>query len=144
MTHHQQFSGRLHALDNLRAVMMWLGIVLHVGIIYTYNPLPLPLPWHDQKTSLLADWLVALIHSFRMPVFFILAGFFVVLLVHGRGVGGMLANRLKRRRRRTPPRASRTWPARLPPGRWYRVRRHRRAPTATRRHPAGQECPWCR
>ena len=96
MTHHQEFSGRLHALDNLRAVMMWLGIVLHVGIIYTFYPLPLPLPWHDQKTSLWADWLVALIHSFRMPVFFILAGFFVVLLVHARGVRGMLVNRLKR------------------------------------------------
>ena len=87
---------RLHALDNLRAVMMWLGIVLHVSVIYTYYPLPLPLPWHDTQTTLFADWLVALIHNFRMPVFFILAGFFVVLLAQRRGVKGMLVNRLKR------------------------------------------------
>lgn len=96
MSHDNPTTERLHALDNLRAVMMWLGIVLHVSVIYTYYPLPLPLPWHDIKTTLFADYLVALIHSFRMPVFFILSGFFVVLLAQRRGVKGMLLNRLKR------------------------------------------------
>jgi glucan biosynthesis protein C len=96
MTRNTVNTDRLHALDNLRAVMMWLGIVLHVGVIYTVYPLPLPLPSHDLNTSLFADWLVALIHCFRMPVFFILAGFFLVLLAQRRGVKGMLTNRLKR------------------------------------------------
>ena len=27
-------STRLHALDNLRAIMMWLGVVLHVACIH--------------------------------------------------------------------------------------------------------------
>ena len=85
---------RLHALDNLRAVMMWLGVVLHVAAIYMVAPSPLP--WHDRQTSELADLLVVLIHSFRMPVFFILAGFFVTMLVQQRGTHGMLRNRLLR------------------------------------------------
>jgi len=82
---------RLHALDNLRALMMWLGIVLHVAInhITTVSPLP----WRDPKTSPVADLLLLFIHSFRMPVFFVLAGFFVALLVERRGAGGMLKNR---------------------------------------------------
>ena len=82
---------RLHALDNLRALMMWLGIVLHVAInhITTVSPLP----WRDPKTSPAADLLLLFIHSFRMPVFFVLAGFFVALLVERRGAGGMLKNR---------------------------------------------------
>jgi fucose 4-O-acetylase-like acetyltransferase len=87
-------NARLYALDNLRAVMMWLGVVLHVAVIYMVAPSPLP--WHDRQSSQLADLLVALIHSFRMPVFFILAGFFVAMLVQRRGLRGMLKNRLLR------------------------------------------------
>jgi len=63
----------LHVLDNLRATMMWLGIVLHVSVLYMSRPSPLP--WHDDQSSPLADLLVAVIHAFRMPLFFILAGF---------------------------------------------------------------------
>jgi glucans biosynthesis protein C len=87
-------SERLSSLDNLRAVMMWLGIVLHVSANHlntTSN-----IFWRDSKTSLVADVLTALIHSFRMPVFFILAGFFVALLMQSRGVSGMLRHRLRR------------------------------------------------
>ena len=88
------FNGRVHALDNLRAVMMWLGIVLHVAAIHTV--MKSPLPWHDRQTSAWADLLAAVIHSFRMPVFFIVAGFFVLLLLRQRGAWGMLKNRLSR------------------------------------------------
>ena len=85
---------RLIALDNLRGLMMWLGIVLHVAVIHMAGPSPLP--WRDNRTAPWADTLVAFIHAFRMPVFFILAGFFVALLVHRRGARAMLANRLRR------------------------------------------------
>ena len=40
---------RLHALDNLRATMMWLGIVLHVAVIHLAGPSPLP--WRDNQTT---------------------------------------------------------------------------------------------
>ena len=82
---------RLHALDNLRALMMWLGIVLHVAI--NHLTVASPLPWRDPRTSPVADLLLLFIHSFRMPVFFVLAGFFVALLVQRRGADGMLKNR---------------------------------------------------
>jgi len=82
---------RLHALDNLRALMMWLGIVLHVAT--NHLTVASPLPWRDPKTSPVADLLLLFIHSFRMPVFFVLAGFFVALLVERRGAHGMLKNR---------------------------------------------------
>ncbi|HSV35658.1 MAG TPA: acyltransferase family protein [Ramlibacter sp.] len=85
---------RLHALDNLRGLMMWLGIVLHVAVIHMVGVSPLP--WRDNMRAAWADGLAAFIHAFRMPVFFILAGFFVALLVQRRGPRAMLVNRMKR------------------------------------------------
>lgn len=85
---------RLYSIDNLRATMMWLGIVLHVADLHVTSVAPMP--WHDAQTSSVADLLVGSIHAFRMPVFFIVAGFFVSLLVERRGVQGMLANRTRR------------------------------------------------
>lgn len=85
---------RLHALDNLRAVMMWLGIVLHVAAMHTVAPSPLF--WRDNARSQVADLLTAFIHAFRMPVFFIVAGFFVALLMHQRGPAAMLRHRFRR------------------------------------------------
>ena len=84
-------SPRLDALDNLRALMMWLGIVLHVAVNHITPGSPLP--WRDPKTSPVADLLLLFIHSFRMPVFFVLAGFFAALLDERRGAVGMLKNR---------------------------------------------------
>jgi peptidoglycan/LPS O-acetylase OafA/YrhL len=85
---------RLHSLDNLRATMMWLGVVLHVASVHqVYQSASF---WRDPQTSLVADVLVALIHYFRMPVFFVVSGFFAALLVERRGPGGMLAHRAMR------------------------------------------------
>jgi glucans biosynthesis protein C len=85
---------RLHALDHLRGLMMWLGIVLHVAVNHLTGPMVLP--WRDKDTSHFADFLVLVIHVFRMPVFLILAGFFVALLVARRGARQMLRHRLRR------------------------------------------------
>jgi hypothetical protein len=85
---------RLHALDNLRALLMWLGIVLHVAVIHMAQNSPLP--WRDDARSQGADILVAFIHAFRMPAFFILAGFFAALLLQGRGAAGMARHRALR------------------------------------------------
>lgn len=74
--------------------MMWLGIVLHVAV----NPLerPSPMPWRDPVTTRVADLLVTWILAFRMPVFFIVAGFFAALLLERRSAGGLLRHRLRR------------------------------------------------
>lgn len=73
---------------------MWLGIVLHVAANHLTGPILLP--WRDQATSQFADLVVAVIHVFRMPVFLILAGYFVALLVERRGAGLMLRHRMRR------------------------------------------------
>lgn len=74
--------------------MMWLGIVLHTAL--NHLVVESSLPWHDPKTTKVADLTFIFIHAFRMPVFFILAGFFVAMLVSCRGYGGMLKHRMRR------------------------------------------------
>jgi len=85
---------RLYALDNLRGILMWLGIVLHVAAIHSFEPSPVI--WRDTQRTVLADVLLTAIHAFRMPAFFILAGFFAMLLAEARGPQGLLRHRLAR------------------------------------------------
>lgn len=86
---------RIYALDALRSVMMLLGIVIHGALSYmvTKNDL---WPLKDTANSLLFDLTNGFIHSFRMPVFFVVSGFFCALLVYKRGADAMLTNRVKR------------------------------------------------
>ncbi len=87
---------RYYGLDALRGGMMLLGIVLHAATFYIASPPPhLPVVT-DPNRSLVMDALVHFIHSFRMPCFFVLAGFFTALLVEKRGVAGALRNRAAR------------------------------------------------
>jgi glucans biosynthesis protein C len=93
---------RYHALDGLRATMMLLGIVFHCMLVYMrefpVNPdLPVRLPFRDESAAS-GDYvlLFCLIHAFRMPVFFVMAGFFAALLRERRGAAGLLANRFHR------------------------------------------------
>ncbi len=85
---------RYYAIDNLRAIIMWLGVVLHVAVNHLAGESLLP--WRDSATTHVADITAFTIHIFRMPLFFILAGFFVALLVERYGAWGMLKHRLKR------------------------------------------------
>lgn len=87
-------SRRVHALDNLRACMMWLGVVLHVAV--NHLSAPSMLPFKDKEVSLVADQTLIFIHSFRMPVFFVLAGFLAAMMVDTHGYHAMLRNRLRR------------------------------------------------
>ena len=85
---------RLHAIDNLRAALMWLGIVLHVAINHMTGPSLLP--FKDARVTFLADVLLLFIHAFRMPAFFVLAGFLAAMMVAARGPGAMMKNRVRR------------------------------------------------
>lgn len=89
-------SERYHAFDALRATMMLLGIVLHAGVNYMIFDLGDAWPYQDRATSLVATGLVGFIHAFRMPVFFVMAGFFAALVMQRRGLAGMIRNRLAR------------------------------------------------
>src|SRR5262249_49112188 len=76
--HMQPDASRYHALDALRAAMMFLGIYLHAAAAYSPHG-----DWHvkpPQVTTAL-DYTIAWIHVFRMPVFYVMAGFFAALLL---------------------------------------------------------------
>ncbi len=83
---------RRYDLDALRAAAMLLGIVLHAGLSFT----PFPWPVQDTQQSGFFGLLFTAIHGFRMPVFFVLSGFFTAMLWRGRGLKALLSHRLFR------------------------------------------------
>jgi len=87
---------RYYGLDALRGGMMMLGILLHGATLYLASPPPHMPITTDRNTSYAMDVIFDLIHSFRMPTFFVLAGFFASLLVEKRGLWGTYKNRAAR------------------------------------------------
>ena len=87
---------RYHSLDALRAAMMLLGIVLHSAVNYAVVPLGEAWPYKDPQTNGVFDLLVFFIHLFRMPVFFVAAGFFGAMLMQRDGTRTFIVNRAKR------------------------------------------------
>lgn len=90
-----QTGKRLHGIDALRAIAMLLGIFLHATIAYKQFPLP---TWpHDNTYHHLAyDYVYMLIHTFRMPLFFLIAGFFCRFLIIKIGEKEFIKHRWKR------------------------------------------------
>ena len=86
---------RHHDLDNLRALAMLAGVLFHAAL--AYSPLVHPLfPTADRQNAAIVDLVVWFLHLFRMPVFFVVAGFFTALQVERRGMGGMFRSRMLR------------------------------------------------
>ena len=83
---------RLHHLDALRSFAMLLGIVLHASL--SFIPFPWPVQDSEQNTSLYLVFYA--IHGFRMPLFFLLSGFFTAMLWRKRGVLSLAKHRVKR------------------------------------------------
>ncbi|MGC4047989.1 MAG: acyltransferase family protein [Armatimonas sp.] len=83
---------RRHDLDALRALAMLLGIVLHA--IMTFVPGLWPI--QDNTATPAMGALVLLIHGFRMPLFFLVSGFFTALLWRRYGLSGVIRHRLLR------------------------------------------------
>ena len=88
-------SGRLHAMDNLRALAMFAGVLFHAGLAYSALAHDF-VPTADRAQSVALDAGLWFVHLFRMPLFFLVAGYFAARLVAMRGVGGMLRNRVRR------------------------------------------------
>ena len=87
--------GRFHYMDNLRALAMLSGLLFHAAL--AYSPLTHPfVPTADRAQSVVVDAVIWFLHLFRMPLFFLVAGFFAAMLVDKRGLGGFFRNRLKR------------------------------------------------
>ncbi len=73
---------------------MWMGIVIHVMINHHTDESFAIIP--DPTKTWLADLLTGWIHVFRMPLFFILSGFFAAMLVARNDLKFMLIHRFKR------------------------------------------------
>lgn len=85
-------SDRRHDQDALRAFAMLLGIVLHVALSFSGGP------WmvQDERTSTVFQVLISAVHGFRMPLFFVLSGFFTAMLWRRYGLRALVRHRFKR------------------------------------------------
>lgn len=85
-------SDRRHDLDALRAFAMLLGIALHAALSF------FPVPWmvQDTRQNPLFGLGTAAIHGFRMPLFFLISGFFTMMLYRKRGLVPLLRQRALR------------------------------------------------
>lgn len=89
-------SQRYHGLDGLRAAMMLLGLLLHAVICYIHLPADDIWTFRDESTHAIWTNVLFFIHVFRMPIFYVMAGFFAALLLERRGAAKMVRNRAGR------------------------------------------------
>ena len=86
---------RLHGLDALRAFALLLGLALHGAMSYLPGAEYFWIVQDGERSRALAAgffW----IHSFRMTLFFLVAGYFGRLLLARRGAGGFVRDRFRR------------------------------------------------
>ena len=79
---------RRNDMDILRASALLLGLSYHIGSAYSGDG------WfiQDQSNSLI-KWLCDVIHGFRMPLFFLISGFFTAMLWKKRGLKKLITHR---------------------------------------------------
>ena len=82
---------RLHYMDSLRATAMFLGLVLHGAVLF--GDWTVGFFRHHDESSLFVRYFAELIHVFRMQLFFLVAGFFSMMLCEKRGIINYAKNR---------------------------------------------------
>ena len=80
---------RFHSLDFLRAFALLMGVLLHVLMLFLE-------PFDGSEPRLGASIVFIWIHTWRMPLFMLLAGFFTALSLSKRDTGNYAFNRLIR------------------------------------------------
>ena len=88
---------RFHNLDFLRAFAMMLGLFIHAPILF-YTP-NLAKEFQIENIALPEDWvwsLLTFISNWRMPLFFLLSGFFAVLVIEKKGRSYFIKDRIIR------------------------------------------------
>ena len=80
---------RFHSLDFLRALALLMGVLLHVLVLFLE-------PADGSEARLGASIIFIWIHTWRMPLFMLLAGFFTAFSLAKRDVGNYALNRLIR------------------------------------------------
>ena len=82
---------RFHSLDAVRGFALLLGIVLHAAMSFF-----MPIPRMDSSPSTTLSLFFFTVHIFRMPVFFLIAGFFAHMVFHRKGWGTFIKDRARR------------------------------------------------
>ena len=82
-------TNRIHSLDFLRAFALLMGVLLHVLMLFLE-------PFDGSEPRLGASIVFIWIHTWRMPLFMLLAGFFTALSLSKRNTGNYAFNRLIR------------------------------------------------
>ncbi|MCW7471596.1 acyltransferase family protein [Leptospira kanakyensis] len=85
--------GRLVYLDNLRSFALLLGIVFHAAIVYAAE---IKYAIQDTNRSDILSYFCYWIHSYRMPMFYMISGFFSALVLEKKGTKFYLEARFKR------------------------------------------------
>ncbi len=86
---------RLHWMDHLRALAMLAGVLFHAAL--AYSPLMHGFwPPADRQSSAWVDVVVWGLHLVRMPLFFLVAGFFAAWMLARRGGAALARQRLRR------------------------------------------------
>lgn len=95
---------RFHGFDFLRGGAMLLGVVQHAAMAYMVRPMdkvlwPLradTVPGGTQPSNTFFDLLLWWVHCWRIPMFYVIGGFFAAMLVRRRGAGGYIHHRIQR------------------------------------------------
>ena len=87
-----QYQDRRHDLDALRAFAMFLGIGLHASLSF----IALPWPVQDITQPTIFIFFMVLVHGFRMPLFFLLSGFFTMLIYRKKNIKSLVWQRILR------------------------------------------------
>lgn len=85
---------RINYLDAVRAFALLLGIVFHTSL--SFSPIYIGWAVMDISTSPLILMFITVSHSFRMELFFLIAGFFSHMSFHRGGVGSFAQSRVVR------------------------------------------------
>ena len=89
--------GRIHSLDFLRAFAMLLGLVIHAPLIFYEPTVLVAFEIYDKpQPELWISIILTFITNWRMPLFFMLSGFFSIMIIHKRGVPKFLWDRIIR------------------------------------------------
>lgn len=88
-------NGRIHGIDVLRAITMILGMLLHATIAYKVESIP-TWPQDNIIHHWFFDFTYQFLHSFRMPLFFLIGGFFFRMLYYKIGREQFIKHRFKR------------------------------------------------
>lgn len=88
-------TGRISSMDALRALAMFLGLVLHASMAFMQSPFEGFYHVPDYSSPAF-DAVFFGIHIFRMQLFYVIAGFFFRLLYYRIGVSAFMKHRTQR------------------------------------------------